>query len=840
MPFRRRMPSRALAAAALIFLAPALRAQVVRGEVVADAAGGAVASAVVQLVDAQGRRVAAVLTDDRGSFALRAPAAGRYSVRAERVGFRGVTGAPFDLADGQTLQQRLVAPSAPVTLAGVTITGNSSCDVRPAEGVAAAQLWEEARKALDATAVAQDQRLFRLTMVQYERTLPPDGGQVRQERSWRASGVSDNPFVSAPAESLAKFGYARHLNDSTTYYAPDARVLLSDSFSDRHCLRARAGDNEHPGLVGLAFEPARRGKHTDVHGVLWLDRQSAELRYLEFEYTPLPVRVADGLIGGRVEFRKLPTGAWIVERWALRAPIFARSERDPGDLAAQVSSLRLASIREFGGEVAETFSMDGRQLSETQVATVSGTVYDSLNARPLTGASVFLVGTDYRTRTDSTGAFHLGGLPEGRFLITFTHPVLATLGFAAPQLPLELERGAQLEQRFAIPTMAGILQAQCPAEVRGREGALLAGVVRDAATGAPVVGATLALTWRALKVAGHNVSMTRSSAEAETDSTGVYRICGVPMGKEIGVDVTAGGRTLAHTAARLTDSLTVIDLRTAGAAAPSAVLVARVTGPDGAPLAGAAVTVVGTDAQGIADSSGTARLRQLPGGTQSIEVHLVGYEAVRQNVELAPKDEVRVAIRLEKAAQVLSTVTVRGAPALPDFENRRRHGNGVFLTEEQIRRRQPSKVADILRSVPGVAVYASSQFGGEPTIQFQRAVAGWHTELVRPDSLATDRTTDPNTGKGVGQDGLGVVRNTDEQGGTQKCPPAWYIDGHHEIGTLQEIEGMVRPEDIVAMELYRSPAEVPPQFVGPDTRCGVIVIWTRQALRRAASKTGGQ
>jgi hypothetical protein len=119
-------------------------------------------------------------------------------------------------------------------------------------------------------------------------------------------------------------------------------------------------------------------------------------------------------------------------------------------------------------------------------------------------------------------------------------------------------------------------------------------------------------------------------------------------------------------------------------------------------------------------------------------------------------------------------------------------------------------------------------------------VSGWHAPLLKPDSLGNDRVANPVTGQVTDQDGLGAVRNTDEQGGALRCSPAWYVDGRHEVGTLQEIESMVRVEDLVAMEIYRSPAEVPAQFVGPDTRCGAIVIWTRQSLRRPAAKATGQ
>ena len=36
----------------------------------------------------------------------------------------------------------------------------------------------------------------------------------------------------------------------------------------------------------------------------------------------------------------------------------------------------------------------------------------------------------------------------------------------------------------------------------------------------------------------------------------------------------------------------------------------------------------------------------------------------------------------------------------------------------------------------------------------------------------------------------------------------------------------ISPDAVSAMEIYRSTAEVPPQYGGSDASCGVILIWT--------------
>jgi len=44
------------------------------------------------------------------------------------------------------------------------------------------------------------------------------------------------------------------------------------------------------------------------------------------------------------------------------------------------------------------------------------------------------------------------------------------------------------------------------------------------------------------------------------------------------------------------------------------------------------------------------------------------------------------------------------------------------------------------------------------------------------------------------------------------------------------VDDVVDPRDIEAIEVYRSGAQVPAQFggMGPFTRCGVVVVWTRR------------
>ena len=130
---------------------------------------------------------------------------------------------------------------------------------------------------------------------------------------------------SLPAEDLVSEGFVRESEgNETEYYAPDAQVLLSNAFLNTHCLKLTA-DEASPSLIGLAFEPGIEGELADVEGTLWVDRESGELRFLEYGYTRVPFDQGREQAGGRLEFEALPDGAWIVRQWWIRMPTVQRS-----------------------------------------------------------------------------------------------------------------------------------------------------------------------------------------------------------------------------------------------------------------------------------------------------------------------------------------------------------------------------------------------------------------------------------------------------------------------------------------------------------------------------------
>lgn len=427
-----------------------LAAQTVHGRLVEEATGQPISGAIVVLLDGNARQVAGVLSNDAGGFIVRAPSPGAYRLRADRIGYASTLSPRLELSAGENLEYRLAASTRAVELEGITASGERRCDLRPAEGLETQRVWEEARKALAATALTTEGGLHRFRIVGYERELDPQASRIRSERSWSKVGHSENPFVTLQPEVLAEEGYARSGPEGTILYAPDARVLLSDAFLDTHCFGITIGGEDRPGQIGLSFEPVRHRDLTDVEGVLWVDRRTAELRVLEYRYTTVDPSLPRSRLGGRVEFERLPGGSWIARRWWIRMPITAAppaTERQFGGWARTV----LVGIKEDGGEVVEVLSPEGARVSGTSKAVLSGVVFDSARSAPLAGATVFVSGTQYSAATDERGRFRIEGFLDGEYSVSFMHPRLDSLGTRAPLRAVSLRAGEESVADLAVP-----------------------------------------------------------------------------------------------------------------------------------------------------------------------------------------------------------------------------------------------------------------------------------------------------------------------------------------------------------------------------------------------------
>lgn len=553
--FRSLRPARAivllLGAAAVAPVAPnTATAQPIVGIVVEEGNRLPVSGAMVVLFDDGGNRVDRMLTNAAGRFALEPRLPGPHYITVERIGYANLTTPRFDPASSPDLMT-IEVPVEAILLRRLDVTAGRRCEVRPEEGRATAQVWEEVRKALAAEAWTREAGLYRYTLLRFERRLDREAENVLSDLSEIAED-REAAFASVAIETLAEQGFVQAEGDSmTVYYAPDAEALLSDPFLDTHCFGLT---DEAEGLIGLTFEPIEGRRVPDIVGALWLDEATAELDRLVFQYVNLLRSPEIGEPGGEVYFARLPDGAWIVRQWRIRMPVLA--ELTPW----HVSRL---GYREEGGITDVIRDARGRKVLDARSATVFGVVIDSVGTAPPPDArGLEIAGTRRMTLSDTDGSFLFSDLAPGTHSVRVVAPRFTRLGLAVPQTPVRAEIGEVAYVRLRAPSLDDVLAYSCgggarpegTASVLGRivttDGAAPAGLrVRarwPAATGyapTPIAaprrpdddadrGSDAGAVWTPGRD-GHY-----ATAETSTDERGLFLLCNVPQGSRVRLTVT--------------------------------------------------------------------------------------------------------------------------------------------------------------------------------------------------------------------------------------------------------------------------------------------------------------
>ncbi len=502
------------AVVALLASAGAGQSQAVRVRARQDSDRRPVVGVLVTLREAStGRVVHQVLTDEAGRALLPA-GPGRYTIRADRIGYPGSLTEPFVVAATDTANVNLMMSGLPTTMADLNVVSSAPvvCAMTAAAAGPVAALWTEARKALSATDLTAG-RLPMLDVTRYDRILG-DGSVILGEHLEQFQTDSVTPFVSADPAQLARDGYFERRGPDAVFYAPDARVLLSDEFLAGHCFSGLAAADS-VGLVGLGFEPAagRTGRGADIRGALWLDRSSFELRFLEFTYTNLAREFRNDANGGRVDFVRLPGGGWLTSRWRVRV-----------------------ANRERGGELAVAGGRRG-------IAVLSGLAVDSLAGVPLDGAVISVAGGAYRDTTEADGRYRIEVPMAGEFSVTMSHPLAALIGARAAKT-IRLALGEEVVADFGLPSRETVVAGGCPRPLDPGQERLLIGMVVDA-TGMGQIG-SVRITWPATTVlrSGHRLEASERGIvmNVVTESDGRFRICGIPSGPDVMAEAKVGAR----------------------------------------------------------------------------------------------------------------------------------------------------------------------------------------------------------------------------------------------------------------------------------------------------------
>ena len=434
------------------------------------------------------------------------------------------------------------------------------------------------------------------------------------------------------------------------------------------------------------------------------------------------------------------------------------------------------------------------------LTSLQGFVMDSVHAGPLVNAKVTIAGTARSAVTDADGHYSIDSIPPGSHSVVVEHPLLDTLGVQMHTPAYAFGAGESRVLDLAIPTAEQIANAFCNSAQRMRGPAAMVGFVRDPDTKEPAIGSKVQLVYYEPDPIGRKQLRTR---EAVFDSTRLYRICGLPGDMSGKVQVFRNGVSSGEVPAEVTNGF--LALRAFSIVSQHATVVevkndsgkvkriykgtARVTGrvldKKGQPLNAARVTLQGGGETVLSKPNGEFTLDSLPSGTQALEVRKLGYAVTEVPVELSAMTPARTTVTMSDAVPVLATMRVEAArdKALSDvgFRSRKQTGMGYFLEGNQINHDALS-FSDVMRVAPGLRVTPTGD-GRTYVIQDARNATG------------------------------GCVN--------------FYVDGTFwQQMTPGDIDDFVRPNEVVAVEVYHG-SETPPQFSPPgQSGCATIVAWT--------------
>jgi hypothetical protein len=432
------------------------------------------------------------------------------------------------------------------------------------------------------------------------------------------------------------------------------------------------------------------------------------------------------------------------------------------------------------------------QNAPGQTSRIVGIVVDSTHGSGLEGAEVLVSGVSSPVRTDSQGRFAIEGLSAGTYKIGVFHPLLESLGLTLSTKPFFVGRDSTGIANLAIPSVKTLASRYCRGELTSSRPAAIAGRVRDPDTDEPISAATVSLAWVDISVRNRReILTTPHELRVDTDASGFFKFCGLPDDIDGTVQAIRGGLPTAEVPVTTRASPLVFEslaLSASQATLGRGIVRGTVRSLDDEALGGARIEVPVTGAFSVTKPDGLFSI-DVPSGTQVIVIRRLGFEPVSVQVNVTSHLPVELNVTLGITPNILDPVlvTARRNYVLEKqgFLKRMGSARGTYITHEDVEKRKPFVLTDLLRDVPGIRV----------------------THTLRGSIVGSDRTRS-------------TMMGTDDG-----CTRLW-VDGSEWSRVMPgDLDAYISTRDLAGLEVYR-PGTAPAEFNSSDG-CVTLVAWTQ-------------
>jgi hypothetical protein len=227
------------------------------------------------------------------------------------------------------------------------------------------------------------------------------------------------------------------------------------------------------------------------------------------------------------------------------------------------------------------------------------------------------------------------------------------------------------------------------------------------------------------------------------------------------------------------------------------------------PVGGARIVLEGLGREGISNDLGRFAISAVPAGMVRVRVERLGYAQSRGEVEIEPGEVTGAILYLSIEAVPLDPIVVTtrrreaNLPPVEGFERRYYSGRGRFVLEDDIRKRNPTKLVEVLRET-GLEVT-----GNATSVMLARENC---TPTVYVDGV---KVTHPH-----------LIERKLEPPPELQWPDPTASPAQEAAYNLS----LIHPSSVVAVEVYRSALETPGEFADLLSHCGAIVVWTRRGM----------